>query len=46
MSDVVDSSFFASIGVVNPALTISASALRIGEHLSGRLVCTSGTSDG
>ncbi len=34
---VVDSSFFASIGAVNPTLTIIANALRVGEHLLGRL---------
>ncbi|MPY95785.1 MAG: dehydrogenase [Acidimicrobiia bacterium] len=34
---VVDSSFFVSIGAVNPTLTIIANALRVGEHLLGRL---------
>jgi choline dehydrogenase-like flavoprotein len=34
---VVDSGFFVSIGAVNPTLTIIANALRVGEHLSGRL---------
>jgi choline dehydrogenase-like flavoprotein len=34
---VVDSSFFPSIGAVNPTLTIIANALRIGDHLAGRL---------
>ena len=34
---VVDSSFFASIGAVNPTLTIIANALRVGEHLLERL---------
>jgi choline dehydrogenase-like flavoprotein len=34
---VVDSSFFASIGAVNPTLTIIANALRVGDHLLGRL---------
>jgi choline dehydrogenase-like flavoprotein len=34
---VVDSSFFASIGAVNPTLTIIANALRVGEHLTERL---------
>jgi choline dehydrogenase-like flavoprotein len=34
---VVDSSFFPSIGAVNPTLTIIANALRIGEHLTERL---------
>lgn len=30
---VVDASFFPSCGAVNPALTIMANALRVGEHL-------------
>jgi choline dehydrogenase-like flavoprotein len=34
---VVDSSFFVSIGAVNPTLTIIANALRVGEHLLARL---------
>ena len=34
---VVDSSFFPSIGAVNPTLTIIANALRVGEHLLTRL---------
>jgi choline dehydrogenase-like flavoprotein len=34
---VVDSSFFPSIGAVNPTLTIVANALRVGAHLSERL---------
>jgi choline dehydrogenase-like flavoprotein len=34
---VVDSSFFVSIGAVNPTLTIIANALRVGEHIDGRL---------
>jgi choline dehydrogenase-like flavoprotein len=34
---VVDSSFFPSIGAVNPALTIMANAIRVGEHLLARL---------
>jgi choline dehydrogenase-like flavoprotein len=34
---VVDSSFFASCGSVNPALTIIANALRVGDHLLDRL---------
>ncbi len=34
---VVDSSFFPSIGAVNPTLTIIANALRVGQHLSDRL---------
>jgi choline dehydrogenase-like flavoprotein len=34
---VVDTSFFPSIGAVNPALTAIANALRVGEHLLSRL---------
>jgi choline dehydrogenase-like flavoprotein len=34
---VVDASFFASIGAVNPTLTIIANALRVGDHLLERL---------
>ncbi len=34
---VVDSSFFVSIGAVNPTLTIIANALRVGQHLLDRL---------
>jgi len=34
---VVDTSFFPSIGAVNPALTAMANALRVGEHLRQRL---------
>lgn len=34
---VVDTSFFASIGAVNPALTAMANAIRVGEHLADRL---------
>jgi choline dehydrogenase-like flavoprotein len=34
---VVDTSFFPSIGAVNPALTAMANALRIGDHLIERL---------
>src|SRR5215813_5957154 len=34
---VVDTSFFPSIGAVNPALTAMANALRVGEHLTARL---------
>ncbi len=34
---VVDGSFFASSGAVNPSLTIMANALRVGEHLLERL---------
>ena len=34
---VVDASFFPSSGAVNPALTIMANALRVGDHLAARL---------
>jgi choline dehydrogenase-like flavoprotein len=34
---VVDGSFFPSSGAVNPALTIIANALRVGDHLKQRL---------
>ena len=34
---VVDTSFFPSIGAVNPALTVMANALRVGDHLLARL---------
>jgi choline dehydrogenase-like flavoprotein len=34
---VVDASFFVSIAAVNPALTIMANALRVGDHLMERL---------
>ena len=34
---VVDTSFFPSIGAVNPALTAMANALRVGDHLKDRL---------
>ena len=34
---VVDTSFFPSIGAVNPALTAIANAIRVGEHLRQRL---------
>jgi choline dehydrogenase-like flavoprotein len=34
---VVDASFFPSSGAVNPALTIMANALRVGDHLLSRL---------
>jgi choline dehydrogenase-like flavoprotein len=33
---VVDTSFFPSIGAVNPALTAIANAMRVGEHLIQR----------
>ena len=34
---VVDASFFPSIGAVNPALTVIANALRVGDHLLRRM---------
>jgi choline dehydrogenase-like flavoprotein len=34
---VIDTSFFPSIGAVNPALTAIANAMRVGEHLAERL---------
>ena len=34
---VVDASFFPSSGAVNPALTIMANALRVGDHLKESL---------
>jgi choline dehydrogenase-like flavoprotein len=34
---VVDTSFFPSIGAVNPALTAIANALRVGDHIASRL---------
>ena len=37
---VVDGSFFPSSAAVNPALTIMANALRVGDHLMTRLGVT------
>jgi choline dehydrogenase-like flavoprotein len=34
---VADTSFFPSIGAVNPALTAIANAIRVGEHIAERL---------
>ncbi len=34
---VVDASFFPSSGAVNPALTVMANGLRVGDHLVERL---------
>ena len=34
---VIDTSFFPSIGAVNPALTAMANSLRVGDHLTARL---------
>ncbi len=38
---VVDTSFFPSIGAVNPALTAMANAIRVGEHLLSRMLTRS-----
>jgi choline dehydrogenase-like flavoprotein len=38
---VVDGSFFVSSAAVNPALTIIANALRVGDHLLERIAATS-----
>ena len=40
---VVDTSFFPSIGAVNPALTAMANALRVGDHLLDRLGASTAT---
>jgi choline dehydrogenase-like flavoprotein len=40
---VVDGSFFPSSAAVNPALTIIANALRVGDHLLQRLGVSTGT---
>ena len=37
---VVDTSFFPSIGAVNPALTAMANSLRVGDHLLERMGST------
>jgi choline dehydrogenase-like flavoprotein len=42
---VVDTSFFPSIGAVNPALTAMANALRVGDHLLERLGAKSSTTE-
>jgi choline dehydrogenase-like flavoprotein len=34
---LTDASFFPSIGAVNPTLTIIANALRVADHIGGRL---------
>jgi choline dehydrogenase-like flavoprotein len=41
---VVDGSFFPSSGAVNPALTIMANALRVGDHILDRLGARTSTS--
>jgi choline dehydrogenase-like flavoprotein len=38
---VVDTSFFPSIGAVNPALTVIMNALRVGDHILERLAAPS-----
>ncbi|MFJ9683313.1 GMC oxidoreductase [Streptomyces sp. NPDC101194] len=38
---VVDTSFFPSIGAVNPSLTAIANALRVGDHIAERLGASS-----
>ena len=43
---VVDGSFFPSSGAVNPALTIMANALRVGDHILERLGARAQASDG
>src|SRR5438876_853239 len=43
---VVDASLFVSSGAVNPALTIMANALRVGDHLLDRLGCKAETQRG
>jgi choline dehydrogenase-like flavoprotein len=40
---VVDTSCYPSIGAVNPALTAMANALRVGDHLLGRMGAQSST---
>ena len=42
---VVDGSFFPSSAAVNPALTIMANALRVGDHLKQRLGVTASSAD-
>jgi choline dehydrogenase-like flavoprotein len=37
---LVDTSVFPSIGAVNPALTAMANAIRVGDHLLGRVGAT------
>ena len=37
---VVDTSFFPSIGAVNPGVTAMANALRVGDHLLERMGAT------
>jgi len=41
---VADTSFFPSIGAVNPGLTAIANGIRVGEHIANRLGASSGFS--
>jgi choline dehydrogenase-like flavoprotein len=43
---VVDTSFFPSIGAVNPALTTMANAIRVGDHLLERMGARASTATG
>ena len=43
---VVDTSFFPSIGAVNPALTAMANALRVGDRLLERMSVSSPATSG
>jgi choline dehydrogenase-like flavoprotein len=43
---VVDGSFFPSSGAVNPALTIMANALRVGDHILERLGVSTTAAEG
>jgi choline dehydrogenase-like flavoprotein len=43
---VVDASFFPSSGAVNPALTVMANALRVGDHLLARMNVRVETAEG
>ena len=43
---VVDGSFFPSSGAVNPALTIMANAMRVGDHLLERLGARAAVAEG
>ena len=42
---VADSSFFASSTAVNPTLTIIANALRVADHIAGRLGAARGQAE-
>ena len=43
---VVDGSFFPSSGAVNPALTIMANAIRVGDHILERLGASARVAEG